>query len=144
MPPSWELQGGDQSPLLPVGVGLDWGLAPGPYLWPFLVSWSIPPMNLVRAQSPRKSEHQSEREPRILSGGTPPCLSQGSFTLAQLSHQSIDSGGWHCWNLTEAPEMLQKPVLEKPSTTLGELENSGLLQRPRGVDTQSSEPQQRG
>ena len=25
------------------------------------------------------------------------------------------------------PEMLQKPVLEKPSTTLGELENSGLL-----------------
>ena len=24
-------------------------------------------------------------------------------------------------------EMLQKPVLEKPSTTLGELENSGLL-----------------
>ena len=102
MPPSWELQGGDQSPLLPVGVGLDWGLAPGPYLWPFLVSWSIPPMNLVRARSSRKSEHQSEREPRILSGGTPPCLSQDSFTLAQLSHQSIDSGGWHGWNLTEA------------------------------------------
>ena len=25
------------------------------------------------------------------------------------------------------PEMLQKPVLEIPSTTLGELENSGLL-----------------
>ena len=25
------------------------------------------------------------------------------------------------------PEMLQKPVLEKPSTTLRELENSGLL-----------------
>ena len=27
------------------------------------------------------------------------------------------------------PEMLQKPVLKKPSTTLGELENSGLLHR---------------
>ena len=27
------------------------------------------------------------------------------------------------------PEMLQKPVIEKPSTTLGELENSGLLRQ---------------
>ena len=27
------------------------------------------------------------------------------------------------------PEMLQKPVLKKPSTTLGELENSGLLRQ---------------
>ena len=35
--PCWEHQGGDQSPLLPVGVGSDWALAPGPYLilWPF-------------------------------------------------------------------------------------------------------------
>ena len=47
MSPSWELQGGDQSLLLPVGVGTDWGLAPGPYLilWPFLVSWSVPPVS---------------------------------------------------------------------------------------------------
>ena len=52
-------------------------------------------------------------------------------------------------------EMLQKPVLEKPSTTFGELENSGSLCRraseswrtqvhyaggPRGVNTPSSEP----
>ena len=40
MLPSWELQEGDQSPLLPVGVGPpDWGLALGPYLilCPFLV-----------------------------------------------------------------------------------------------------------
>ena len=51
MPPSWE-QGGDQSPFLPVGVGSDWGLAPGPYLilWPFLVSWSALPLSPVRAQ----------------------------------------------------------------------------------------------
>ena len=51
MLPSWELQGGDQSPLLPIGVGTDWGLALEPYLilWPFLVSWSIPPMSPVGA-----------------------------------------------------------------------------------------------
>lgn len=32
-------------------TGLDWGLNPGPYLilWPFLVSWSIPPLIPVRA-----------------------------------------------------------------------------------------------
>ena len=55
---SWELQGGDQSPLLPIGVGLDWGLTPGSYLilWPFLVSWSVPPMRLVRARPSGESE----------------------------------------------------------------------------------------
>ena len=41
--------------------------------------------------------------------------------------------------------VLQKPVLEKPSTTLGELENSGLLLcGPRGVNTPISEPQTKG
>ena len=59
--PSWEPQGGDQSSLLPVGVGPDWGLALRPYLilWPFLVSWSIPPMSPVRAWLSRESEHRS-------------------------------------------------------------------------------------
>ena len=58
---SWEFQGGDQSPFAPVGVGPDWGMALGPYLilWPFLVSWSIPPMSPVRAQLSRESEHRS-------------------------------------------------------------------------------------
>ena len=57
--PSWDLQGGDQSPLLPVGVGPDWGLALRPYLilWPFLVSWSVPPMSPVRAWPSGESEH---------------------------------------------------------------------------------------
>ena len=35
--------------------------------------------------------------------------------------------GQRGWNLTGAPEILPKPVLEKPSTTFRELENSGLL-----------------
>ena len=88
--PSWELQGGDQSPLLPIGVGPDWGLALGPYLilWPFLVSWSVPQVSPVWARPSRESELRSERKPGILSGGPPPCLPQGSFAPAWLSHQS--------------------------------------------------------
>ena len=104
MLPSWELQGGDQSPLLPVGVGPDWGLAPGPYLilWPFLVSWSIRPMSPVGAQPSGESEHWSKREPRIPSGGAPSCSSQGPFTPARLSRQSSGSRGQHGWNLAGA------------------------------------------
>ena len=102
--PSWELQGGDQSPLIPVGVGPDWGLAPGPYLilWPFLVSWSIRPMSPVGAQPSGESEHWSKREPRIPSGGAPSCSSQGPFTPARLSRQSSGSRGQHGWNLAGA------------------------------------------
>ena len=57
-------QGGDQPPLLPVGVGPDWGLAPGPYLilWPFLVSWTIPPMSTVGPRLSGESEHWSDSE----------------------------------------------------------------------------------
>ena len=52
--PSWELQEGNQSNRL---GGPDWGLAPGPYqiLWPFLTSWSVPPMSPVRAWLSRES-----------------------------------------------------------------------------------------
>ena len=132
MLPSWDLQGGDQSPLLPIGLrSPDLGLAPDLYLilWPFLVSWSVPSMSLVRAQPSRELEHHSKRAPRIPSGITPPCLSRGPLF-------------WHGWATSPAaqgasvvgislgsPEMLQKPVLEKPSTTLRELENSGSLHR---------------
>ena len=102
MLPSWELQGGDQPPLLPIGVGPDWGLALGFYLilWPFLVSWSIPPMSPVGARLSRESEPQSKREPGIPSGGAPPHSSRGlsTPTPARLSHLS----GCHGWNLTGA------------------------------------------
>ena len=102
MLPPWECQGGDQSPLLPAGVGLDWELAPRPYLWPFLVSWSVPPMSLVRAQPARESEHQSERELGVPLGGTPPSLSRDSFAPARPNHQSGSSRGRHGWNLAGA------------------------------------------
>ena len=102
---SWELQGGNPSPLLSVGVGPDWGLALGPYLilWPLLVSWSVPQMSPVRAPPTRDLEHWSKREPKIPSGGMPSCLSCGSFAPAWLSHQSKGSRGQHVWNLTGAP-----------------------------------------
>ena len=102
--PSWELQGGDQSPLLPVGVGPDWRLALGPYLilWPLLVGWSIPPKSLVRIRPSRKLEHQCEREPGIPSGGTPPHSSQDSFAPAWPSLLSGGSRGWCGWNLAGA------------------------------------------
>ena len=95
--------GGDQSSSLPVGVGSAWGPAPGPYLilWPFLVSWSIPPMSQVGAQLSGESEHQSKRGPEIPSDGTPPHSSQGSFPPARPSHQSGGSRGWHGWNFAE-------------------------------------------
>ena len=44
------------------------------------------------------------------------------------------------------PEMLQKPVLEKPNTALRELENSGLLllAGPEELTLQALSPKQRG
>ena len=90
MLPSWEPEGGDQSPLLPVGIGSDWGLAPGPYLilWSFLVSWSICPMSLAGARPSGQLESWSKRESGILLGGTPPCSSWSSSTPTWPSHQS--------------------------------------------------------
>ena len=140
MLPSWDLQGGDQSPLLPIRVGPDWGLAAGPHLilWPSLVSWSIPPMSPDRAQPPGESERWSEREPRIPSGGVPPYPFRGSSTPTQPSTQSGGSGDGMVAILLGPPEMLQKPVLEKPSTTLRELENSGF---PEELTLQALSPE---
>lgn len=47
-------------------TGLDWGLNPGPYLilWPFLASWSIPPLIPVRAWPSWELGCWSERELR--------------------------------------------------------------------------------
>ena len=141
--PSWGLQRGDQSPLLPVGVGLDWGLALGPYLilWLFLVSWSVPPMSLVRAWPSGESEHQSEREPRIPSGGMPPRSSWGSCILTRPSHCSSGSRGQHGWNFAEASrkccrnQYLRNQAPHSESWRTQVYYNS----RPRGVNTSSSE-----
>ena len=125
---SWELQGGDQSPLLPIGVGLDWGLTPGSYLilWPFLVSWSVPPMRLVRARPSGESECWSEGEPRIPSGGMLLHLSWGSCALTQPSYQSGGSRGQHSWNFAEASRKCCRNQHLRNEAPLKELENSGL------------------
>ena len=143
MLPFWELQGGDQSPFVPVGVGPDWGLALGPYLilWPFLVSWSIPPMSPVGTRLSGESEHQSERDPGILSGGKPPCSSWSSLLQPSRATSPMAQGAGMVGISLGPPEMLQKPVIEKPSTTLGELVNSGVLcWRDQGVNSLTSEP----
>ncbi|XP_061008135.1 olfactory receptor 7E24-like [Dama dama] len=79
----YRLQAGGQSPLLPVVIGPDWGLDPGPYiiLWPFLVSWSVPPMSPVGAWPSGELECRYKREPRKSSGGMPPCLCGSSSSL---------------------------------------------------------------
>ena len=122
MLPPWECQGGDQSPLLPIGAGLNWRLALGPYLilWLLLVGWSIPPKSLVGIRLSRELEHQCGREPGIPSGGTPPHSSRASFAPAWPNHQCGASRGWCGWNLVGPPEMLQKPAIENPNTTLRE------------------------
>ena len=139
-------QGDDQSPLLPTEVGHDWGLALGPYLIEkfCLVSWSIPPISLVRAQPYGDSECQSKREPRKPPSGGTAHLSPSSSTPNQPSHQCSVLRGQCCWNLPGASRNIaevrilknQTPHLEswrtqvlfeKPNTTLGGLENSGFL-----------------
>ena len=59
-------------------------------------------MSPVRAWPSGESEHWSEREPGIPSGGASPCSSWGSFAPAWPNLQSYGSSG-HCgWNLAEA------------------------------------------
>ena len=136
MLPSWELQGGDQSPLLPVGVGLDWGLAPGPYLilWLFLVSWSIPPMSPVRAWLSGESEHWSKREPEY---HQVVCLRSRQ---AEPPVRRLKGPAWleSCWGL-------QKCCRNQYSRNQAPHSERWRMQvyhagRPRGVNTPSSEP----
>ena len=58
-------QGGDQSPLLPTGIGSCLGTGPGalPYPVAFLVSWSVPPMSqlglsCLESQNTGRKENQ--------------------------------------------------------------------------------------
>ena len=149
MLPSWELQGGDQPPLLPIGVGVpDWGLAPGPYLilWPILVSWPILPVNSVGAWPSREWEWRSEREPGIPSDGAPPCSSQGSSAPTRPSHQSGGSRGGRGWNLTGASRNVAETSTreKKPHTwRVGELRFI-MPVSPEELTLQALRPKQRG
>ena len=147
MLPSWELQGGDQSPLLPIGVGPDWRLALGPYLilWPLLVGWSIPPMSPVGTRLSRELEHQCEREPGIPSGGMPPHLSQGSFAPDCRATFLAAQGAGVVGILLGPPEMLQKSVIDNPTPHSESWKTQVYCSSgPRGVNTPSSEPLTKG
>ena len=143
--PSWELQGGDQSPLLPDRVGFPaWGWALGFYLllWPILVSWSGPPVSLVRAQPSRESERRSKREPRIPSDGAPPRSSWGSS--AEPPVLRLKGLAW-----LESHWGLQNCFRNQCSRNQAPHSESWRIQvyyagGSRGVNNPSSEPQTQG
>ena len=129
-------------------VGSCLGTGPGPYLilWLFLVSWSIPPMSPARAQPSRESECWSEREPRIPSGGVPPRLSQGSYTLTQPSLQSKGSRGQRGWNRTGASRNFAETSIQGTkhhTQRVGELRLI-MLAGPEELTLQALRPKQRG
>ena len=118
-------QGGDQSPLLPVGVGS----CPGALPYPVAVPGELvrPSNESGQGSAIRRGRTSVEREPGIPSGG---CLllhrRVPSFQPCQAT--SLTAQGTGVVGISPGPpEMLQKPVLKKPSTTHAELENSGLL-----------------
>ena len=121
-------QGDAQSPLLPIGLGHDWGLDLGSYLVEesCLVSWSMLSMSPARAQPYGDSECQSKRESRKPPSLALPHLSLSSATLSQPSHWCSVSRGRCGWNLPGASRNVAE-VRPSRSTTLGGWENSGLL-----------------
>ena len=133
----------------PTHWGRTWlGSALGPYLmlWPFLVSWSIPPVSPVGAQLSGESEHQPERDPGMLSGGKRPCSSWSSFAPAQPSRQSNGSRGWHGWNLTGASRSVAKTSTGETKhhkRRVGELRFITLV-GPEELTLQALSPEQRG
>ena len=97
-------QGGDQSPLLPTGVGSCLGTSPGALSYPVTIPGQLVSHSSEShwARPSRVLEHWSKREPGIPPGGTPPRSSSGSFTPAWQSHQSGGSRGWRGWILAGA------------------------------------------
>ena len=127
--PFLRAQGGDQSLLLPTGVGSCLRTSPGALPYPVDITGElVHPSN------------ESSRGSTIQRVGTP-VRKRTRKTIGW--HTSLFVSGLLCSDLAEPPvwrlkgpvwleplgppEMLQKQVLEKPSTTLRELENSGLL-----------------
>ena len=104
MLPSWELQEGDQSPLLPVGVGPpEWGLALGPTLSCTHSWWLVCPPNEPDGDSAvQRVRMPVQKKTWSPSGGLPLRLSRGSSAPTQPGHQSSSSRGQCGWNLAGA------------------------------------------
>ena len=97
-------QGGDQSLLLPVGVGPDWGPAPEPYLnlWLFLMSLSLPPVSPVslpvrRVRTPVQNRNRNTIRWRtflFLSGASVVGNLAGASRYVETRNQAPQSESW--------------------------------------------------
>ena len=118
-------QGGDQSPLLTVGVGPDWGPTPEPYLnlWQFLVSWSVPPTSLLGSAVRRVGTPVQKRTRNTIRWRSFSFLSR--FLRSCPAEPPVRQRQGPAW--LESRWGLQKRRSQKSSTTHGELDNSGLL-----------------
>ena len=125
-------QGGDQSPLLPVGVGGRFLLGDQPQglilscdhsWWVGLsLQWVQLGLGRLKGWNTYPKENLEYRQVACL-------LDHLGVPLLQHSQANclVAQGASVVGISLEPAEMLQKPVLEKPSTSLRELENSGLL-----------------
>ena len=91
------------------------------------MSWSIPPVSPFGALRPESQKTRVKENPehhqvvRLLARLGVPLFQPGpDISLAAQATGVIGIS-------LVPPEILQKPELEKPSITLGELEDSGLL-----------------
>ena len=110
------------------------------------MSWSVPPMSPIGARLSRESEHQSERELGIPSGGTPTCLSR----IPSLQPgQAISPAAQEAGMVGESHWSLQKCCRNQYSRNQAPHSESSRTQvyyasGPRGVNSPSSEPQTKG
>ena len=122
-------QGGDQSPLPPVGVGFCLGIGPGALPYPVAVrgelvhpsnecSWGLAVQRVGMLVQKRIQKTIRWHASLFVLGFLAP---------VQPSHRVAAQGADVVGISLGPPEVLQKPAQEKPSTTKGELENSGLL-----------------
>ena len=104
MPPFLGAQGGDQSPLLPAGVGSCVGTGPGASPHPVASPGELvhPSSDGIWGAAVGRVRTLVRKRPRIPSGGVPPRPSRGSFTPAWPSHQSGCSRGLRGWKLAGA------------------------------------------
>ena len=117
-------QGGDRSPLLPVGVGSCLGTGSCDHSWWVGLSLQWVQLGLGRQKSQNTCPKENPEYHQV------PCLLDypGVPLLQHSQANSLAVQGASVVGISlEPPEMLQKPVLEKPNTRLRELENSGLL-----------------
>ena len=90
----------------------------------------------------REWERWSEREPRIPSGGTPPCSSWGSSAPTWPSHQSGGSKGWNLAGASRNVAEISTQETKHQTWRAGELRFITLA-GPEELTLQALSPQQK-